>query len=73
MEVGEVIEINQMTPPNLSAGKVLVNVKVAGINPIDWKIRRLYATNDTSSIPINLRNGFDPQFWTMEMKTSVQN
>ena len=31
-----------MTPPNLSAGKVLVNVKVAGINPIDWKIREGY-------------------------------
>jgi alcohol dehydrogenase len=39
----EVIEINQMTPtPNLAAGKVLVDVKVAGINPIDWKIREGY-------------------------------
>ena len=39
----EVIEINQMTPtPNLAAGKVLVVVKVAGINPIDWKIREGY-------------------------------
>ena len=35
----EVININQMNTPNLSAGKVLVNVQVAGINPIDWKIR----------------------------------
>ena len=39
----EVIEINQMTPtPNLAAGKVLIDVKVAGINPIDWKIREGY-------------------------------
>src|SRR5919198_915515 len=39
----EVIEINQMTPtPNLAAGKILVVVKVAGINPIDWKIREGY-------------------------------
>ena len=39
----EVIEINQMTStPNLAAGKILVVVKVAGINPIDWKIREGY-------------------------------
>ena len=39
----EVIEINQMTPtPNLAAGKVLINVKAAGVNPIDWKIREGY-------------------------------
>ena len=39
----EVIEINQMTPtPNLSTGKVLVDVKVAAINPVDWKIREGY-------------------------------
>jgi alcohol dehydrogenase len=39
----EVIEINQMTPtPNLAAGKVLVDVKVAAINPVDWKIREGY-------------------------------
>src|SRR5919205_2659355 len=39
----EVIEINQMTPtPNLAAGKVLINVKAAGVNPVDWKIREGY-------------------------------
>jgi alcohol dehydrogenase len=37
---GEVIEINQNIPePTVSAGKVLVNVKAAGVNPADWKIR----------------------------------
>jgi alcohol dehydrogenase len=38
----EVIEINEVTMPNLSTGKVLVNIKIAGINPIDWKIREGY-------------------------------
>jgi alcohol dehydrogenase len=40
----EVVEINQGTPaPNdAAAGKVLVNVKAAGVNPIDWKIREGY-------------------------------
>ncbi|MFL6319680.1 MAG: alcohol dehydrogenase catalytic domain-containing protein, partial [Nitrososphaeraceae archaeon] len=37
---GEVIEINQNTPePTVSAGKVLVGIKAAGVNPADWKIR----------------------------------
>ena len=38
----EVIEIRQTNTPNLSAGKVLVEVKAAGINPIYWKIREGY-------------------------------
>jgi alcohol dehydrogenase len=42
--VSEVVEINQSTPaPNdPSAGKVLVDVKAAGVNPADWKIREGY-------------------------------
>jgi alcohol dehydrogenase len=39
----DVIEINQTTStPNLAAGNVLVEIKAAGINPIDWKIREGY-------------------------------
>jgi alcohol dehydrogenase len=39
----EAIEINQNTPsPKLSPGKVLVDIKAAGINPVDWKIREGY-------------------------------
>ena len=40
--ISEVIEIRQTNTPNLSAGKVLVEVKAAGINPVDWKIREGY-------------------------------
>ena len=36
----EVIKINQSTSePTISSGKVLVNIKAAGVNPADWKIR----------------------------------
>jgi alcohol dehydrogenase len=39
----EAIEINQNTPsPKLSPRKVLVDIKAAGINPVDWKIREGY-------------------------------
>jgi alcohol dehydrogenase len=39
----EVMEINQSAPePIVSVGKVLVIVKAAGVNPIDWKIREGY-------------------------------
>ncbi|MFZ0515383.1 MAG: alcohol dehydrogenase catalytic domain-containing protein [Candidatus Nitrosopolaris sp.] len=39
----EVVEINQSAPePIVSPGKVLVVVKAAGVNPIDWKIREGY-------------------------------
>jgi alcohol dehydrogenase len=38
----EVIEIRQTSTPNLFAEKVLVEVKAAGINPVDWKIREGY-------------------------------
>jgi NADPH:quinone reductase-like Zn-dependent oxidoreductase len=39
----EVIEFNQNTPLlNLSSEKILVDVKAAGVNPIDWKISEGY-------------------------------
>lgn len=40
----EVVEINQnaAAPNDPSDGKVLVKVKAAGVNPIDWKIREGY-------------------------------
>jgi len=45
----EVIEINQNTPLlNLSSEKILVDVKAAGVNPIDWKISEGYMKQMTS-------------------------
>ncbi len=40
----EVIEVNENAPiPNdPTAGKILVKIKAAGINPVDWKIREGY-------------------------------
>jgi alcohol dehydrogenase len=39
----DVMEVNNATSePNLSSGKILVNVKASGVNPIDWKIREGY-------------------------------
>ncbi len=40
----EVVEINQRTPApsDPSAGKVLVTIKAAGVNPADWKVREGY-------------------------------
>ena len=40
----DVIEINQSTSSSLtvSSGKILVDVKASGVNPVDWKIREGY-------------------------------
>jgi alcohol dehydrogenase len=39
----EAIEINRDTPsPNSSSDKILVDIKAASLNPIDWKIREGY-------------------------------
>ena len=40
----DVIEINQNTSSSLtvSSGKILVDVKASGVNPVDWKIREGY-------------------------------
>ena len=39
----DVIEVNNAASvPNPSSGKILVNVKAAGVNPADWKIRDGY-------------------------------
>ncbi|TVP41046.1 NADP-dependent oxidoreductase [Candidatus Nitrosocosmicus arcticus] len=36
----DVIEINKNTEmPNISSDRVLVSIKAAGVNPVDWKIR----------------------------------
>jgi NADPH:quinone reductase-like Zn-dependent oxidoreductase len=39
----EVVEVNKKASvPTISSGKVLVTIKAAGVNPVDWKIREGY-------------------------------
>lgn len=39
----DVIEVNEtVSAPSLSSGKILVNIKASGVNPVDWKIREGY-------------------------------
>jgi alcohol dehydrogenase len=39
----DVIEVNETaSAPSLSSGKILVNIKASGVNPVDWKIREGY-------------------------------
>src|ERR671929_2420273 len=39
----DVVEINNTAiVPGLSSGKILVEIKASGVNPIDWKIREGY-------------------------------
>ena len=39
----EVVEVNKKASvPSISSGKILVNVKAAGVNPANWKIREGY-------------------------------
>jgi alcohol dehydrogenase len=39
----DVVEVNETRPvPSISSGKILVNVKASGVNPVDWKIREGY-------------------------------
>src|SRR3989344_501763 len=57
---GEVVEINNAAPePMLSAGKVLVQVYAAGVNPVDWKIREGYLKERVSlQFPATLGGDF---------------
>jgi alcohol dehydrogenase len=39
----DVVEVNETAPvPSISSGKILVNVKASGVNPVNWKIREGY-------------------------------
>ena len=55
----DVIGINYNVPiPKVSAGKVLVEVKASGVNPVDWKIREGYFQQMVPS-PISSALGTD--------------
>lgn len=39
----DVVEVNETaSAPSLSSGKILVNIKASGVNPVDWKVREGY-------------------------------
>ena len=69
----DVIEINQNTPSlNLSFGKVLVEIKAAGVNPIDWKIREGYMQQITPlQFPSTLGMDFSGIIKEMDGKDST--
>jgi len=53
----EVLELVEAAEPRASVGEVVVAVKAAGVNPIDWKIRR--AIRPTGPITTPRRPGSD--------------
>ena len=51
----DVIEINQnMSEPSLSPGKVLVAIKAAGVNPVDWKLASVHQKPPLASVAISV-------------------
>lgn len=38
----DVVKINNISPPTVSDGHLLVEIYAAGVNPVDWKIREGY-------------------------------
>ena len=57
----EVVEINKdISEPTISTGKVLVNVKAAGVNPADWKIREGYFQQ---MIPLQFPSTMETDTW----------
>jgi alcohol dehydrogenase len=69
----DAIEINQNNPlPNLSSGKILVDIKAAGVNPIDWKIREGYMQQITPlQFPSTLGMDFSGIIKEMDGKDST--
>lgn len=55
-----VVTINQRAPiPALAAGHLLVEVRAAGVNPIDWKIRQGYLQQTAPlKLPVTLGGDF---------------
>jgi NADPH:quinone reductase-like Zn-dependent oxidoreductase len=54
----ENLVIEEVPRPELQAGEVLVRVHAAGVNPVDWKIRRGYL-KDFMPVPLPFTPGLD--------------
>jgi NADPH:quinone reductase-like Zn-dependent oxidoreductase len=67
----EVIEINQNSPSlKISSGKILIDVKAAGINPVDWKIREGYMQQ---MIPLQFPSTLGMDFSGIIKETDIEN
>jgi NADPH:quinone reductase-like Zn-dependent oxidoreductase len=66
-----VIEINQNSPSlNISSGKILVDVKAASVNPIDWKIREGYMQQ---MMPLRFPSTLGLDFSGIVKETDIEN
>src|SRR3989338_5368956 len=55
----EVVEINPDAPmPELAPDKIIVKISAAGVNPIDWKIRKGNLSGMNLKFPLTLGGDF---------------
>ncbi|MDM2033703.1 alcohol dehydrogenase catalytic domain-containing protein, partial [Mycobacteroides abscessus] len=50
----DVLEFRDITTPGPGPGQVLINVKAAGVNPIDWKLYSGAFGTDPDKLPMRL-------------------
>jgi NADPH:quinone reductase-like Zn-dependent oxidoreductase len=70
----EVMKVNNVaSEPNPSSGKILVNAKASGVNPIDWKIREGNMQQMiTLQFPIKFWNGLFRCYQTGRRKRTIR-
>jgi NADPH:quinone reductase-like Zn-dependent oxidoreductase len=55
----EQVRIEEVLPPEVGPGQVLVEVRAAGVNPVDWMIReRIYNPEGADKVPLTLGQDF---------------
>ncbi|MDX8381744.1 MAG: NADP-dependent oxidoreductase [Ghiorsea sp.] len=68
----DVLELNEVAMPTPAANEVLIKVKCAGVNPVDWKIREGYVQAILNhSLPLTL--GWDVSGEVAAVGDSVDN